>query len=303
MEDQNKRAEAWTHEETVLLIELWGDERVQNELENTPRRNLEVFRRICTDMKDSILDFSRSPQDYTELEDEDDSHTSDVSRQPESQLPGPPRPETPAPSRPGSSGMQASRGTRMKTTKRKKQDPAEIMQQFLEIEKTSEKQFWEFEEKRLKLDTEQEEKRRREEADREDRQRNADRQFMANLMQMQMNLMRMQQAPPLANNLSHHYQPHYTEKEQAPSPPINLSHQYQPHYTEKEQVPPPTINLSHQYQPHYTEKEQAPPPPPQINAIPLNQQHYTEMQPMQASNMGNYQTSDVLKNVRNQMEF
>ncbi|CAG2192305.1 unnamed protein product [Mytilus edulis] len=218
----------------------------------------------------------------TELEDEDDSHTSDVSRQPESQLLGPPRPETPAPSRPGSSGMQTSRGTRMKTTKRKKQDPAEIMEQFLELEKTSEKQFWVFEEKRLKLDNEQEKKRRREEADREDRQRNADRQFMANLMQMQMNLMRMQQAPP---------------------PPNNLSHQYQPHYIEKEQAPPPPINLSHQYQPHYIEKEQAPPPPPQINATPLNQQHYTEMQPMQASNMGNYQTSDVLKNVRNQMEF
>ncbi|CAC5426291.1 unnamed protein product [Mytilus coruscus] len=63
MEDQNKRADSWTHEETVLLIELWGDERVQNELENTPRRNLDVFRRICTDMKDRILDFSQSPQD------------------------------------------------------------------------------------------------------------------------------------------------------------------------------------------------------------------------------------------------
>ena len=38
----------------------------------------------------------------------------------------------------------------MKTTKRKKQDPAEIMEQFLELEKTSEKQFWVFEEKRMK---------------------------------------------------------------------------------------------------------------------------------------------------------
>ncbi|VDH90045.1 Hypothetical predicted protein [Mytilus galloprovincialis] len=104
---------------------------------------------------------------------------------------------------------------------------------------------------------------------------------MANLMQMQMNLMRMQQAPP---------------------PPNNLSHQYQPHYSEKEQAPPPPINLSPQYQLQNTENEQAPSPPPQINASPLNQ-HYTEMQPMQASTMGNYQTSDVLKNVRNQMEF
>ncbi|CAC5397663.1 unnamed protein product [Mytilus coruscus] len=126
-----------------------------------------------------------------DTKDEDD--TSDMSRQPESQ----PRSETPGPSRPGTPGSSRfySR-TRMKTTKRKKEDPAEIMQQFLEMEKTSEKQFLEFDEKRLKLETEQEEKRRKEEADREDRQRNADRQFMANLMQMQINIMRMQQAPP-----------------------------------------------------------------------------------------------------------
>ena len=34
---ENKRGEAWTHEETVLLIELWGDQRVQEQLENTPK--------------------------------------------------------------------------------------------------------------------------------------------------------------------------------------------------------------------------------------------------------------------------
>jgi GTP cyclohydrolase I len=41
---ENKRGEAWTHEETVLLIELWGDQRVQEQLENTPKRNLEIFK-------------------------------------------------------------------------------------------------------------------------------------------------------------------------------------------------------------------------------------------------------------------
>ena len=40
---ENKRGEAWTHEETVLLIELWGDQRVQKQLENMPKRNLEIF--------------------------------------------------------------------------------------------------------------------------------------------------------------------------------------------------------------------------------------------------------------------
>jgi GTP cyclohydrolase I len=49
---ENKRGEAWTHEETVLLIELWGDQRVQEQLENTPKRNLEILKRICQDIKD-----------------------------------------------------------------------------------------------------------------------------------------------------------------------------------------------------------------------------------------------------------
>jgi hypothetical protein len=29
---ENKRGEAWTHEETVLLNERWGDQRVQEHL-------------------------------------------------------------------------------------------------------------------------------------------------------------------------------------------------------------------------------------------------------------------------------
>jgi hypothetical protein len=31
-------------EETILLIELWADERVQEQLENTLRRNIEILR-------------------------------------------------------------------------------------------------------------------------------------------------------------------------------------------------------------------------------------------------------------------
>ena len=60
----NKRGEARTHEETVLLIELWGDQRVQEQLENMPKRNLEIFKRICQDIKDRLLDFSRSAQEW-----------------------------------------------------------------------------------------------------------------------------------------------------------------------------------------------------------------------------------------------
>ena len=36
MAEARPRGEAWTQEETILLIELWADERVQEQLENTP---------------------------------------------------------------------------------------------------------------------------------------------------------------------------------------------------------------------------------------------------------------------------
>jgi len=60
---EGKRGDAWTHEETVFLIELWGDQHVQDQLENTPRRNLEIYKRICSDMKDRLPDFCRSAQE------------------------------------------------------------------------------------------------------------------------------------------------------------------------------------------------------------------------------------------------
>ena len=41
---ENKRGEAWTHDETVLLIELWGDQRVQEQFQNTLKRNLDNFK-------------------------------------------------------------------------------------------------------------------------------------------------------------------------------------------------------------------------------------------------------------------
>ena len=69
-------------------------------------------------------------------------------------------------------------------------DTSELMTKFLEMEEKAEKQFWEFEEKRMKLEQEQEERRRKDESEREERQRREDRQFLANMMTMQMNLMR-----------------------------------------------------------------------------------------------------------------
>ena len=51
MAEARPRGEAWTQEET---IELWADERVEEQLENTPRRNIEIFKRICEDIKDRI---------------------------------------------------------------------------------------------------------------------------------------------------------------------------------------------------------------------------------------------------------
>ena len=68
-------------------------------------------------------------------------------------------------------------------------DTSELMTKFLEMEEKAERQFWEFEEKRMKLEQEQEERRRKDESKREERQRREDRQFMANMMTLQMNLM------------------------------------------------------------------------------------------------------------------
>lgn len=67
-----------------------------------------------------------------------------------------------------------------------------MMKQFMEMEDMAEKKFWEFEEKRLKIEQDQEEKRRREENERKERQRREDRNFISNMMAIQMNIMRMQ---------------------------------------------------------------------------------------------------------------
>ena len=63
------------------------------------------------------------------------------------------------------------------------------MKQFLEMVDRAEKKCWEFEEKRLKIEQDQEEQRRREENEREERQRREDRNFISNMMAMQMNIM------------------------------------------------------------------------------------------------------------------
>jgi GTP cyclohydrolase I len=57
------RGYSWTHDETVLLIELWGDDHVQQQLDTTPKRNIDIFRRVCQDIKDRLPEFSRSVED------------------------------------------------------------------------------------------------------------------------------------------------------------------------------------------------------------------------------------------------
>ena len=57
------RGHSWTHDETVLLIELWGDVHVQQQLDTTPKRNIDIFRRVCQDNKDRLPEFSRSAED------------------------------------------------------------------------------------------------------------------------------------------------------------------------------------------------------------------------------------------------
>jgi hypothetical protein len=44
-------------------LNFGGDQRVQEQLENTPKRNQENVKRICQDIKDRLPDFSRSAQD------------------------------------------------------------------------------------------------------------------------------------------------------------------------------------------------------------------------------------------------
>ena len=44
------RGDSQTHEETVLLIELQGDDHVQQQLDTTPKRNIDIFRRVCQDI-------------------------------------------------------------------------------------------------------------------------------------------------------------------------------------------------------------------------------------------------------------
>jgi GTP cyclohydrolase I len=57
------RGYSWTHDETVLLIELWGDDHAQQQLDTTPKRNIGLFNRVCQDIKDRLPEFSRSAGD------------------------------------------------------------------------------------------------------------------------------------------------------------------------------------------------------------------------------------------------
>ena len=57
------RGYSWTHDETVLLIELWGDDHAQQQSDTTHKRKIDIFRRVCQDIKDRLPEFSRSAED------------------------------------------------------------------------------------------------------------------------------------------------------------------------------------------------------------------------------------------------
>ena len=48
-----------------MLIELWGDDHVQQQLDTTPKRNIDIFRRVCQDIKDRLPEFCRSAEDLS----------------------------------------------------------------------------------------------------------------------------------------------------------------------------------------------------------------------------------------------
>ena len=56
------RGDSQTHEETVLLIELLGDDHFQQQLDTTPKRNIDIFRRVCQDIKDRLPGLSSQNQ-------------------------------------------------------------------------------------------------------------------------------------------------------------------------------------------------------------------------------------------------
>ena len=57
------RGDSQTHEKTVVLIELWGDDHVEQQLDTTPKRNIDIFRRVCQDIKYRLPEFCRSAED------------------------------------------------------------------------------------------------------------------------------------------------------------------------------------------------------------------------------------------------
>lgn len=91
------------------------------------------------------------------------------------------------------------------------------------MEEKSSKQFFDFAEKRRKTEEEMEVKRRQEEQEREERIRREDRQFLASMMTMQMNMFRYGGNVPQAAN-----QPHFLSNTSQPSQPMQPSHPMQP---------------------------------------------------------------------------
>jgi hypothetical protein len=56
---ENKRREAWTHEETVLLIELWDDQRVKIDLKRLYLPKIDLFRTDLTQDQSKFASVNR----------------------------------------------------------------------------------------------------------------------------------------------------------------------------------------------------------------------------------------------------
>ena len=59
----NKRSDCWGYQETICLLENWAEEKIQRDLDSTPRSNLKVFQGILSSMKQVIPDMQRKPEE------------------------------------------------------------------------------------------------------------------------------------------------------------------------------------------------------------------------------------------------
>jgi GTP cyclohydrolase I len=48
------RGNTWGYEETVSLLEVWAEDTMQRDLENTPKRNMDTYRKIVEQINVSV---------------------------------------------------------------------------------------------------------------------------------------------------------------------------------------------------------------------------------------------------------